>query len=95
MATESVNKLIEYLLRRQFGSLAPPPTTTLRDSQHSHNNAAQASYRCILEKRAEYQAMPTVELRALAEDAKRADMEARVAKLKKEEEQLFFNRPGA
>ena len=95
MATESVSKLIEYLLRRQFGSLAPPPTTTLRDSQHSHNDSAQSSYRRMLEKQAEYQAMPTAELRALAEDAKRADMTERLATLKKEEEQLFFNQPSA
>lgn len=96
MNDESITSLIDYLLKRQFGSLAPPPPPTLGNPASFRSAAvADASYKRIQVARAEYQAMPAEEIRTKAEAARREDAEAREAKLKKEAAELFFNLPNA
>lgn len=84
---------IDYLLRRRFGSLAPPPVPTLRGGVSG--DGEKHRYEAIQTARAEYVAMTPTELhshvqKALAEDAKRQAFER-----EKKERALFFHQPNA
>lgn len=84
---------IEYLLRRRFGSLAPPPTLNLSGS--GPDKGAQQHFETIQAARAEYEALTTEQVEALAASARKEDADLLRAKLKKEEQELFFNLPSA
>lgn len=86
------NNSIEDLLRRRFGTLAPPPVPTL---QNPRSVAAQERSQAIALARAEYEAMTLAQLQDEIEKAGREDIEAMKAKAVEEERSLFFNQPHA
>lgn len=88
---EDIRKQIDYLLRRRFGTLTPPPPPTLRSAPG--NNSDVARYAEIEAARAAFNAMPADEIKKLAEDEMRRETEARIEKMRREEAQLFFNLP--
>ena len=87
---------IEFLLRRRFGSLAPPPpmtlgsTSTARDRQLSKEH-----YEKMLAARSGYEQMSSAEIDA--EYLKKLELEKglKLGKLRTEEKELFFNQPNA
>jgi len=88
----STNASIDDLLRRRFGTLAPPPVTTLRNPRSAE--AAERA-RAIDLARAEYEAMTPTQLQDLIEKVRRDDAEAINAKSIEEDQALFFNQPHA
>lgn len=94
----TIDELIQYLLRREFGSLHPPAPPVLA---HVHNASfdarerAERRYKRVNTKRAEYKAMPEDEVRAIAAEAQITDAAVKAARINKDMDNLFFNRPGA
>jgi hypothetical protein len=87
----SSSKSIDDLLRRRFGTLAPPPVPTL---QHPRSEGTQGS-QAIAAARTEYEAMTPAQLQGEVEKARREDVEAMKAKAAAEERALFFHQPHA
>lgn len=97
MTTVTINDLIEYLLKRQFGSLAPPPVPAL--SGHSTRSDlhvfAEDRQQQIAATRAEYQAMNPDEVRERAKLAHEEDAQAAQRKAEQEEQALLYHQPHA
>jgi hypothetical protein len=91
---DTKTNLIEYLLKRRYGSLAPPPPPTLNSSRAT-NAEPRRSYQAMLAERAKYEAMSFDEVKTLANQARENDAQVRAVKLRQEDAKLFFNQPTA
>jgi hypothetical protein len=92
MAFVTSNKeRIDYLLRQQFGTLAPPPIP-LRDGG---GGDALGNYRKMQAKRAEYEAMAPAEIQTLFDRAHVAAAKNASRKAEQEELALFFHQADA
>jgi len=94
MTHRTKKELVENLLRRRFGSLAPPPTTTLHMANPRPKNDSNI-LSPMNQARSDLEAMTLTQLEEMVRTEGQKDLEALQAKEGAEELNLFFNRASA
>ncbi|HKU17953.1 MAG TPA: hypothetical protein VJP80_01635 [Candidatus Saccharimonadales bacterium] len=94
MTIKSKKELVEYLLRRRFGTLAPPPPSNLHLARPRLNND-NLILNPITEAKFELEGMSVEQLEELIKAAKQKDFDVLQAKKIADEQALFFHKPHA
>lgn len=94
MTIKTKKELVDNLLRRRFGSLAPPPPTTLHMAG-PRPKGNHLSLSPMHEARLDLEAMTVAQLEDLVRVAQQKDLEVLQAKEANEERGLFFHQASA
>lgn len=90
------HKKIDHLLRRRFGSLAPPPPITLGSTSTARDRElSKEHHEKLLAARSSYEQMSSAEIDAEYSSKLELDKRLKLEKLAAEEKELFFNQPNA